>query len=224
MGDLATVRVLGWDGDDTNLRLDHVHQELTTKLRWPDHCEEVDQWRKNWSSAFTQRHREVITSKDLAVRFADLAAAIRRKVNAALAVETESGRLRKLMKAFQESLIHDLKEDDFADMYVQTIAARRRWNWLWIKPAERTSRRGGYRAGQRSEFGPARLAKVAVCKPWTTSSGHCSGCTNDRRTVFWEVVRHQARLVYDMDDTRKDAFGVYYTLTKPLTLEARAKK
>ena len=67
--------------------------------------------------------RQVIeTSKDLAVRLADLASAIRRKVNAALSVETENGRLRKLMKAFQESLIHDLKEDDFADMYAQTIA------------------------------------------------------------------------------------------------------
>lgn len=123
MGDLATLRVLGWDGDDTNLRLDHVHQEFTTKLRWPDDCNDVDQWRKSWASAFTLRHREVITtSKDLAVRLADLAAAIRRKVNAALAVETESGQLRKLMKAFQQSLIHDLKEDDFSDMYAQTIA------------------------------------------------------------------------------------------------------
>ncbi len=41
---------------------------------------------------------------------------------------------------------------------------------------------------------------------------------------FWEVVRHQAKLVYDMDDTRTDAFGVYYTLAKPLTLEVCAKK
>ena len=34
----------------------------------------------------------------------------------------ERGPLRKLMKAFQEALIHDLEEDDFADMYAQTIA------------------------------------------------------------------------------------------------------
>lgn len=123
VGDLATLRVLGWDGEDTGLHLDHVHRELTTKLCWPDDPGDADQWRKTWSSAFTLRPREVIaTSKDLAVRLADLASGIRRKVNAALAVETENGRLRKLMKAFQESLIHDLEEDDFADMYAQTIA------------------------------------------------------------------------------------------------------
>lgn len=87
MGDLATLRVLGRDGQDTGLHLDHVHRELTTKLCWPDDPEDADLWRKPWSSAFTLRPREVIaTSKDLAVRLADLASAIRSKVNAALAV------------------------------------------------------------------------------------------------------------------------------------------
>lgn len=32
------------------------------------------------------------------------------------------GQLRKLYKAFQEALTHDLGKDDFADMYAQTIA------------------------------------------------------------------------------------------------------
>lgn len=41
---------------------------------------------------------------------------------------------------------------------------------------------------------------------------------------FWEVVRSQAKLVYDMDDTRTSAHGVYYTPSNPLTLAARAKK
>lgn len=35
-GDLPTLKVLGWDGDDTNLHLDEVARKLTTKLRWPD--------------------------------------------------------------------------------------------------------------------------------------------------------------------------------------------
>jgi hypothetical protein len=35
LGNLATLKVLGWDGDDANLRLDYVHHELHTKLRWP---------------------------------------------------------------------------------------------------------------------------------------------------------------------------------------------
>jgi hypothetical protein len=32
---------------------------------------------------------------------------------------------------------------------------------------------------------------------------------------FWEVVRPQAKLVYDMDDTRAAAHGVYYTASQP---------
>ena len=35
--------------------------------------------------------------------------------------ESERGRLRKLHKAFQTALIHDLTEADFADTYAQTI-------------------------------------------------------------------------------------------------------
>ena len=57
----------------------------------------------------------------MAERMAELATAIRKRVNKVLAVESESGPLRKLMTAFREALIHDLKEDDFADMYAQTI-------------------------------------------------------------------------------------------------------
>ena len=38
-----------------------------------------------------------------------------------LAVEAEHGPLRKLHKAFQTALIHDLSEESFADTYAQTI-------------------------------------------------------------------------------------------------------
>ncbi len=122
-GDLPTLKVLGWDGDDRNLKLDYVERKMREKLSWPDNDGDVEAWRKQWSAAFTLRHREVInTSQRLAVKLAELASAIRRKVHAALEVETERGPLRKLMRAFQEALIHDLKDDDFADMYAQTIA------------------------------------------------------------------------------------------------------
>jgi hypothetical protein len=123
MGNLATLKVLGWDGEDTGLHLDDVADKLTHYLGWPGNENDVEAWREKWASAFTLRHREVITtSKALAERLAELARAIRMKVNAALAVETENGKLRKTMKAFQQALIHDLDEDGFADMYAQTIA------------------------------------------------------------------------------------------------------
>lgn len=122
-GDLPTLRVLGWDSQDTVLRLEDVEQTLRNKLRWPEDENNVDDWRKAWSSAFTLRHREVVkTSKELAVKLADLAIVIRQRANKVLSIESDKGPMRKLYKAFQEALIHDLDEDDFADMYAQTIA------------------------------------------------------------------------------------------------------
>ena len=51
-----------------------------------------------------------------------MARAIRDRIRTALAIETESGPLTKLMKAFRTALVHDLDEAGFADMYAQTIA------------------------------------------------------------------------------------------------------
>jgi predicted helicase len=122
-GDLPVLRVLGWDDENTVLHLEHAHQTLQQQLRWPDHDKEAEEWRSSWASAFTVQHREVITtSRALAIRLADLARSIRKRVNAVLAVESAQGPLRRLHAAFREALIHDLDEDDFADTYAQTIA------------------------------------------------------------------------------------------------------
>jgi type I restriction-modification system DNA methylase subunit len=56
------------------------------------------------------------------VRLAELARAIRDRIVAAMAIETDSGPLSRLMKAFQGTLVHDLDAEAFADMYAQTIA------------------------------------------------------------------------------------------------------
>jgi Type ISP C-terminal specificity domain len=121
--DLPTLKVLGWDSGDTPLHLDDVSATLTTKLGWPEDVKDAERWRERWRSAFTLRHREVITtSQGLAVRLAELARAIRARIEKILAIETDNGPLTKLMKAFQQALIHDLSVDEFADMYAQTIA------------------------------------------------------------------------------------------------------
>jgi len=118
-----TLKVLGWDNLDTPLHLDHVAELLTERLSWPDDETDEAAWRKQWYSAFTLRHREVITtSKTLAVRLAELARAIRDRINTILAIETADGPVTKLMDAFKQALVHDLDEDGFADMYAQTIA------------------------------------------------------------------------------------------------------
>lgn len=121
--DLPTLKVLGWNELDAALHLDAVADKLTVNLAWPTDEDDVDAWRERWQSAFTLRHREVITtSKDLSVRLAKLAQAIRRRIGAVLAIETEAGPLTQLMKSFQAALVHDLDADGFADMYAQTIA------------------------------------------------------------------------------------------------------
>ena len=121
--DLPTLKVLGWDNLDTALHLDGVAKELTEHLAWPDDDTDIESWRNRWRAAFTLRHREVITtSKELSIRLAELAQAIRDRIKSAIAIEVDGGPLTKLMKAFQEALIHDLKVDGFADMYAQTIA------------------------------------------------------------------------------------------------------
>ena len=119
---LPTLKVLGWDSKDTVLHLDAVARELTEQLSWPSDETDVAAWRAQWSAAFTVGHQEVITtSKALSIRLAQLARDIRDRISSALAIETKDGPLTKLMKAFQESLIHDLTPENFADMYAQTI-------------------------------------------------------------------------------------------------------
>lgn len=121
--DLPTLKVLGWDNLDTPLHLDDVAEKLTNELAWPDNPKDEAAWRTRWREAFTLRHREVVaTSKELSLRLAELARAIRDRIKTALAIETEKGPLTKLMKAFQSALVHDLEPDGFADMYAQTIA------------------------------------------------------------------------------------------------------
>jgi hypothetical protein len=121
--DLPILKVLGWDNSNAPLRLDWVATKLTECLAWPDDEKDIDGWRDTWQSAFSLRHRETITTaKDLAIRLAALARAIRDRIATTLAIETDKGPLTKLMKAFQSALMHDLDAAGFADMYAQTIA------------------------------------------------------------------------------------------------------
>lgn len=63
----------------------------------------------------------VQSAKELAVRMARLAQLIRETIQKALAVEEETGALHQQMSGFREVLLHDLTDEQFADMYAQTI-------------------------------------------------------------------------------------------------------
>jgi hypothetical protein len=124
-GDLPTLRVLGWDDDDTPMQLGYVAQTLRDKLRWPANTRTADdlaRWRAQWSSAFSLGYGQVINdSRALALAMAELAKRIRRRVNTVLALESDTGHLRQMHKAFKDNLIADLSDDAFADMFAQTI-------------------------------------------------------------------------------------------------------
>ena len=121
-GDLPTLRVLGWDGGDTPLKLDHVAATLKERLSWPSDPSDAEAWREQWSPAFRHRLGHVIRTADaLAERLALLARGIRDAAATLMEHESENGPLRRLHKAFQRALIHDLSEADFADTYAQTV-------------------------------------------------------------------------------------------------------
>src|SRR3974377_1705170 len=64
-GDLPTLKVLGWDGADTVLKLHEVAETLHEKLRWPANPVDVETWRQRWSSAFRHRLGHVIRTSDM---------------------------------------------------------------------------------------------------------------------------------------------------------------
>lgn len=120
-GDLPTLKVIGWDAQDTPLHIDRCIQELS-HLRFDPELT-PDQWRQKWASAFTLKYREVISnSKVLSRKLAETAMRIRIRVNQVLQVESLKGPMQKLFKACRDTLINDLTEDRFADMFAQTIA------------------------------------------------------------------------------------------------------
>ena len=69
----------------------------------------------------SQEPEKITTAKDLAVRMAGIARLMREIINKTFAQEQETGTLHGQLQAFREVLIHDLTEEQFADMYAQTI-------------------------------------------------------------------------------------------------------
>ena len=91
-------------------------------LSWPKDTGNIDAWREQWSSAFAVGYREVIqTSSVLTTRLAAEAQNIRNRILDTLAVERHNGYVHLLCEKFRQTLIHDMTEQTFADMYAQTV-------------------------------------------------------------------------------------------------------
>ena len=120
--DLPVLKVLGWDGGDTALHLDKVANDLTLKLSWPEDEDNLEVWQNQWKSAFTTNHGEAIaTAKDLSHKLAIVAKKICEQIKVTLKFETNKGQLTQLYEAFKHSLMHNMDQSEFADMYAQTI-------------------------------------------------------------------------------------------------------
>lgn len=121
--ELPILRVLGWDGADTPLKLDHVAGKLNHHLKWPEDASDQDTWREQWRAAFRHRPGHVIkTASALAETLAEFAKRIRDAAATIIAHESdEKGHLKRLHRGFRDALIHDLTEEDFADTYAQTV-------------------------------------------------------------------------------------------------------
>ncbi|HTQ09663.1 MAG TPA: N-6 DNA methylase, partial [Fimbriimonadaceae bacterium] len=122
-GDLPTLNVLQWDTQDTPAKLQQTYSDLRANLRWPPDTADKQAWRRQWARPF--RHgigHTIRTAKGLAEALADLSKKICERCKEVLEAETESGPMTKLFKAFKEALIHDLKPEDFADTFAQTVS------------------------------------------------------------------------------------------------------
>jgi len=123
-GNAASLKILGWDGDDTPRRLALTKSTLATKLHWPDNPADTVHWRAQWSEAFNRADTRTVVrdSKAMAKALAALARRIRARAAELIEAQTADGSLVKLHAAFKEALIHDLTPLGFADTYAQTIA------------------------------------------------------------------------------------------------------
>ena len=99
-----------------------VFEDRLANLRWPENTSNIKEWRALWSSAFTTGYRQTIQdSSTLTIQLAAEAQEIRNRILDILSVETKNGYVHLLYDKFKATLVHDMKESEFADMYAQTL-------------------------------------------------------------------------------------------------------
>ena len=105
--------------DFTQIR---VFENRLKNLQWPANYMDHDRWHKDWSSAFTTAYRQTIQdASTLTTKLAIEAQGIRNRILEILDVETANGYVHLLYDKFKDTLIHDMTEAQFADMYAQTV-------------------------------------------------------------------------------------------------------
>ena len=99
-----------------------VFEDRLKNLRWPMNYVDHEKWRSDWSGAFSTGYKQTIRdATTLTVQLAVEAQGIRDRILAILAVESPNGYVHLLYEKFKNTLIHDMTEIQFADMYAQTV-------------------------------------------------------------------------------------------------------
>lgn len=100
----------------------NVFEQRLSKLAWPKNPSDTEAWHEVWAAAFTTRYRQTIQdAHTLTVRLAEEAQNIRDRILATLEIETINGYVHLLFEKFRNTLVHDMTEQQFADMYAQTV-------------------------------------------------------------------------------------------------------
>lgn len=100
----------------------NVFEQRLAKLTWPKDPSDTEAWHEAWASAFTTRYRQTINdAHTLTVRLAEEAQNIRDRILNTLEIETSNGYVHLLFQKFRDTLVHDMTEQQFADMYAQTV-------------------------------------------------------------------------------------------------------
>lgn len=100
----------------------NIFEQRLAKLAWPCNPSDTEAWHDAWASAFTTRYRQTIQdSHTLTIRLAEEAQNIRDRILSTLEIETTNGYVHLLFEKFRNTLVHDMTELQFADMYAQTV-------------------------------------------------------------------------------------------------------
>ena len=104
--------------DFTQIR---VFEDRLSRLAWPEDTN-TEKWSAAWSAAFDTGYHQVIhDSSTLTIQLAAEAQNIRDRILEVLSVESANGYVHLLLEKFRNTLIHDMTEQQFADMYAQTV-------------------------------------------------------------------------------------------------------
>ena len=105
--------------DFTQIR---TFEDRLKSLKWPLNYVDHEKWQAEWSAAFTTAYKQTIRdASTLTVQLALEAQGIRNRILEILNVESLNGYVHLLYDKFRNTLIHDMTETQFADMYAQTV-------------------------------------------------------------------------------------------------------